>query len=254
MTHWTISHKWERYLTLLKDPEIKEYLPETKIYNKSSLSEMLNRYPSVFIKPIIGTGGRGIIKVSKADNQYVLQFVGIKKTFNDMEKLSSVTDSIVKKQGYMVQQGIEMIKIDQRPIDFRILVLKPYFKWEKMGVIGKIAGKNKFITNKAKGGKPISLAKALKKSLNYSEQQIKETESLLLSIAVRTGKILSKKYSYVREIGMDVAVDQNGKIWVFETNSMPMYELFRAHHDKDLYLRIHRYIMHIRRNYYRKRV
>ncbi len=254
MIHWTYSDKWQRYKSLLKDSRVKPYLPETVLYSKKNIIKMLSKYPSIYIKPVYGTGGSGIIKLSERNHQYILQYGRKKATFHHFEEIYYHIAEIVGYRYYMIQQGIENALFDYQPIDFRVLILKPEKTWLKIGVMGKIAGNGRIVTNKAKGGRAITFKKAMKKIYHAKNQEIASLEAKLFEIGIRAGETLSKDYQYVREIGMDVIIDKNKHIWILETNSMPHFNLFKNHEDKTLYRKIYQYVLRIRRGYNNKRL
>lgn len=253
MIQWRKANKWQKYLTLLKDSNIRPYLPETQILNINRLKDFLDRYPSVYLKPIVGTGGYGIIKVTKMRNAYLLQTYQFNINYANIATLYQGVEKITRGRKYMIQQGISLISIAHRPIDFRVLVLKPQSRWELMGIMGKLGAKNKIVTNHSRGGKAILLPKAFKDSLHLADKDIKGLEAKLKKISLDVAVQLSRDYEYVREIGIDIGVDDQLRPWIFETNSMPRFNLFRSHPDKTLYPKIRAYIAQIRKNYRAKK-
>jgi len=169
------------------------------------------------------------------------------KEANDQTELFNLLKKIMGERPYMIQQGIPLITIQNRPLDFRVLVLRPKTNWEVMGIMGKWAAKNKIVTNHSRGGAPITLDKALKNSVNATDQQINQMEKKLIQLGLEASKSLRRSYRNVREVGMDVAIDNQLNTWILETNSRPNYQLFRSHRDKRLYGKIDRYIHLIRK-------
>src|SRR5690606_34096398 len=61
-----IVNKWTMYRWLQKDKELKDHLPETNVYTGPNIVfSKLKKFKNVYIKPIRGSLGRGIIKASK---------------------------------------------------------------------------------------------------------------------------------------------------------------------------------------------
>ena len=76
------------------------------------------------------------------------------------------------------------------------------------------------VTNYAQGGTVLRTAEALEKAgLNSLQSQI------ILGRMKRQGEataaVLSRKYPGLRELGLDVGLDQDLKPWIFEVNTMP---------------------------------
>jgi hypothetical protein len=51
----TNTSKWTKTKWLLSDEKLQEYVPETKLFNLNSLTEMCEKYPTVYFKPTNGT-------------------------------------------------------------------------------------------------------------------------------------------------------------------------------------------------------
>jgi len=254
MLHWTHSTKWQRYKTLKKEPSIIPHLPETTMYSQRNLVSLLAKYKSVFLKPTVGTGGSGVIKIYSKGSQYILHYVKYKITFRSLDHLIYHIPRIINNRPYMIQQGIDLISINNRPIDFRVLLLKPYNEWIPMGIMGKLGVEDRIVTNKCKGGKPILFNVAIAKTLRLNNAEIMNLEKKLFSLGVNVGEALSKDYGYVRELGMDIAIDKNKNFYLLEVNAMPRYSLFKYHKNKALYPQIAKYIYYIRRGYRNKYV
>lgn len=256
MLHWTHSTKWQRYNTLKRELKVLPYLPETVRYSQRNLVTLLEKYDSVFLKPITGTGGSGIIKIYFKEPYYIMHYLKYKIKINSLERLFYQISRIMNhKHGpYMIQQGIDLISINNRPIDFRVLLLKPYNEWLPMGIMGKLGVEDKIVTNKCRGGKPILFNVAIARTLGLNNTETINLEKKIFSLGVNVGKALSKDYRYVRELGMDIAIDKNSNFYILEVNAMPRYNLFKYHNNRALYPQIAEYIHHIRRNYRRKYV
>lgn len=246
--YWAAASKWEKYRTLAEDPSFQQFLPETDLLNKTSFNDFLSRHPVVFLKPVIGTGGYGVIKVSREDNRYIVQNGSNQKNiFRNKHKLFQAIQQRVRNKKYIIQQGIDLIHIHNRPVDFRILLLRPGSEWLLMGIMGKWAAPNKIVTNHCRGGKAITLHQAFKREGSFSADEIKDIEQRLESLGMQLALRLQQRFRYLRELGIDVAIDHDKNIWILEANTRPMFNLFRHHDNKTLFHRIYRYVRHIRK-------
>ena len=214
-----------------------------------NLTELIDKYPIIFAKPIVGTGGLGIIKITKLVDQIMVETGKITKVIKDLTELFNLLENIIGESSYLIQQGIPLISIQNRPLDFRVLLLKPKNTWEFMGIMGKWGAKNKIVTNHSRGGEPITLEKALRYSTPASDQQIHQMMGKLIQLGLEAAKTLNRSYHSIREVGMDVAIDQQLNTWILEINTRPHYQLFKSHKDKRLYQKINKQIRFIRRSY-----
>jgi len=250
--HWTHLNKLEKHKALYTNPTIRRHLPDTIIYQPQRLIEYLNKYLVLYLKPYDGTGGHGIIRIKKVNQHFIIQYDQQKREYSNLQEIIGVINSIIKKRIYLIQQGIDLISINDRPIDFRLLILKPSQNWNVVGIRGKLAAKNKIVTNRSRGGEPITFKNALGSTLGYSDMEIADAEQKLSELSLLIANTLEKHFRYVREIGIDIAIDTKGRPWILETNSLPRYHLFAD--DPILYERIDQEIKYIRRNYLRKKV
>ncbi|MCP3776763.1 hypothetical protein NLX71_26415, partial [Paenibacillus sp. MZ04-78.2] len=74
--------------SLLHNEELRGYVPETRLYSKSVLKTMLDKYNMVYVKPNSGTGGKGVMRVEKlGQGCYKYQLETSARTFNSFDGL-----------------------------------------------------------------------------------------------------------------------------------------------------------------------
>jgi uncharacterized circularly permuted ATP-grasp superfamily protein len=235
--------KWKQYHAFSNDPVLKKIIPETDMYSKSNLRLYLEKYQTIFLKPEEGGQGQGVIRIKKSGNFFTMEYGLKKKLYSGISILYHALSKIIGKQKYVIQQGISFITIDQRPVDFRILLYKPGKHWEVMGVMGKWAAKNKIVTNYSSGGQAITPRYALKHAKFTSKKKYTQLEDQLSLLGLYMAK---HHFNYAREFGLDIGLDHSGKIWIIEGNTVPGIKLFKYHDDKTLYHKIYRHRREIR--------
>lgn len=240
-----MASKWKKHLILARHPSIRRHLPETYLLNQRSLFHLLQKYPVVFLKPVKGTGGNGIIRIRRSGNAYDVQTSSVNRVVRDRRNLFGVVTRLTRRRSYLVQQGISLLTIHQRQLDYRILMLKPGHSWLSMGIMGKWAAPNNIVTNYCRGGSPIRLGDSLKRSLRLSNEQIRMMEQRITNVGYRVARAMGDPYA-MREMGLDIGIDQDRRIWVLEVNTGPKFELFRFHADKTRYRTIAGYMRKIR--------
>lgn len=240
--------KWTKHVVLWEDAAVRSFLPGTERFHRNSLKKYLDKYPVVFLKPSLGGGGRGVIKISRVGKQYVLKTARSTKIFFDLKLLFIELQGIVQGRNYIIQQGINLLSIDQRPMDFRVLFLKPTKQWEFIGIMGKLAAKDKYVTNHCRGGRPISLDHALQRSLHLPSDKCAEMQSKLQALGTLVADQLNRHFHHIRELGLDVAIDADQQIWLLEANTKPQFQLFKDHEDKLLFAKIKEQIYRLRKH------
>lgn len=259
--------KWLKHQALLREKSVSPHLPETMLLTKENFASMLQRHDVVYLKPVLGGGGNGVLRVRKMRDKSVLELPsGVRKPLST-EPMFHYLQRKLGKRKYIAQQGIALMKIDDRPIDFRCLLYKTNSEWRYVGTMGKIAAAGRYTTNLCRGGKAITLKQAWERaagaqasdngtkpngkhamrpealsSISNAAQAEKKLRDLCLQIAAA----LNKAFPNITELGIDAAIDIEGRIWLLEANTRPHYELFRSHEDRNLYRLIDRDIKRLR--------
>jgi hypothetical protein len=236
--------KWRQSMAFNNDPILKKRVPQTDLYNRSNLIKYLDRYQTVFLKPDEGGKGQGVIKIWRLGKKVIVQNEAKRSITANVSNAYDISQKLIKDQNYIIQQGISLIQVDKRPVDFRILLYKPGKRWIAMGVMGKWAAKNRVVTNYSSGGQAIALRKALKQNMTISDKECLQLEEQLKRLALYIAK---KHFNYARELGLDIGIDDRKEVWLIEGNTVPGINLFKNHDDKLLFRKINRFRRYIRK-------
>lgn len=237
------GRKWLKHESLWGEPNLREYLPETMLFSPQAFTEMIERYSVLFLKPDLGMKGQGIMKVTLEDDNYVIRTASKKHFYDDPEKASEKLQQLIGDKRYLVQQGIDLIRIKDNPIDFRALLhLKPNGKWKFFGIMGKVAAPNRFVTNHSSGGKAIRLFQALE----VTKEEGVEWEERIKKLSGTIARAMKQHFPNITELGLDIAIDTNQRIWLLEANTKPHYHLFKYHSTPQLYAQIRSSVRSIR--------
>jgi hypothetical protein len=225
-------NKWSLFQWLNENRATKAFIPETKkLKEPEVLSTLLKKHRLLYLKPVRGKAGVGIMTVSVQPEKqmpYRLQIQEEKgsRTYH-CSNLNSLwarvcSQSTALGEPYIAQQGIKLAAVNERPFDLRALVQKNNRgKWELTGFGARVAGDSSITTHVPRGG------------------YIDDPEKLLVAIFGQTkaGRVLRKvrhttltlarqiersSNGRLCEMSMDLGVDQAGHVWFFEANSKPM--------------------------------
>lgn len=222
--------KFLLYRFFHKNTAIAPYLPETRRYSERSLRDMLRVHSELYVKPVAGSRGRGIIKVWKTRDNHVV----VKRTTEPSRRFSTVGDAVKfidklrEGKAYIVQKGIRLARIHGRPFDIRVMVQrdKPGGRWLYSGMVAKVAGAHSIVTNTALSrGTVMGVGDALAQSLGWDRVKCGETTRRLEKLGLEWARHFDS-YQLYRELGFDVAVDTSGRIWLIEQNTAPSHALF----------------------------
>lgn len=233
------TSKWTKYKLLLKSNKLHANLPETAWLRESTFWRMINKYDEVIIKPTGSYGGNGVIRIKKKDEStYEVHDGAKKKSYTDHTQVSHYIKKKSAKNN-IIQQRIPLATVNSRPFDLRVMVQRrPHSPWKVTGKLAKVAGKGFIVTNiRMSSGKVVSVEHAIKHSVLH-DMRTSDLLSKMDKVALRSAAQLSPFYPWVRTMGIDMAFDTEGKVWIIEVNYKPMLELFLRLKDKSIFQRI----------------
>lgn len=220
--------KWDLHCKLSKDREMRAYLPETISFdnNIAEFRRMLDKHKTVYLKMRTGSNGQGVIRVRKTKGyQYEYSYFkekvvqGIARSYSELVRIA---EELMNDRSFIIQQGIDVITHEENKVDMRVLVQRDSNgEWQITSIPVRIAVNDCAVTSTKSGSKVYPFGFAFTNILYYTPEM---TESILAGIkkmidtAVRT---LEKEYGTFGELGIDVAVDRNQKIWFIESNAKP---------------------------------
>ncbi|BFH60905.1 MULTISPECIES: YheC/YheD family protein [Paenibacillus] len=214
-----LASKWLKTEALLTDPEVAPYIPQTRTLTRENLQVMLGAHGFVVVKPIVGGGGYGVIKVARSGSRYSITYSSKTSHYNSFQAMYSSLMRVKVNRKYLIQQGIHLARIQGRPIDYRVKYVKNGAKWEYRAMVGRLARPGLFVTNLCKGGNMLSCREGLRRSLPHISSTEKRRE--MRNLTRRCTSILERHFPGIGQLGFDYGLDQSGKIWIFEVNTRP---------------------------------
>lgn len=221
-------NKAEVFRALARDKSLQQYLPETDaVRNYQSMKKMCNKYATVFLKPVSGSLGKGIIKITRQKNAtYICHFSSVngtrKVSYASLTKVFQAISGKLKAQHYQIQQGLDLITNNGRPIDFRALVQKSINgQWKITSIVARIASSQHFVSNLARGGQLSGIKATLAKTKIIGVKKSKLQTNLRKAALKIAQGVDAQVQEHFGELGIDLAVDKKGKIWLLEVNSKP---------------------------------
>lgn len=237
-----LAHKWGVYQALYKNRRIRPFLPATIVYKEpSDLAKFLKIYPLVYMKPEDGTGGRGILRIEDTGKgTYLIQ--GRDRSRNIITPQVVRADQLGIRLGnfhlagrYLIQQGIELKLKDGRVHDFRLLIQKNgKGEWAVTGCAGRIGPKRSITSNLHGGGKAVTAVKLLQHRFN-SASKAAEILRTMNQLAREVADYVEDSFGSLCEMGLDLAVDPAGRVYLLEINPKPAREVFFRIGELDTY-------------------
>jgi glutathione synthase/RimK-type ligase-like ATP-grasp enzyme len=217
-------NKLETHLVLSNSSEIIKHLPDTtKYFHPCQLISFLEKYNSVYIKDSGGKLGKNIFKVQRSeDGFYILSHQSSDSKYSYKLTLQEIHDRLdaYKRLGrnLIIQQGIEVALLDQHPFDVRVLAQKNGLKqWELVDKSIRVAAPGSIVTNISNGGGVKRFDEVIPALFSNSISIASEIEFLVIAVC----EALEKKYGSLGELGIDIAIGKDGKVWLLEVNGKP---------------------------------
>lgn len=232
--NWSFLNKADVYELLGNDLEALAHLPES-VTNPSpeKMKELLHKYSFIYFKPGTGSLGHGIYRITyRTGKGYFVRYRSNGSNtllrFPSFEKLYR-TLSLKHGAGlknYVAQQGIRLIEIDKCPVDFRFHMHKDgNNRWQPVGIGAKKAGRGSVTTHMKNGGTLLTPEQALQLTFGHRTEAILEQAK---AISIKLSEAIERNYSHrLGELGLDIGIDQSGKVWMFEANAKPGRSIFK---------------------------
>ncbi|HEX7056562.1 MAG TPA: YheC/YheD family protein [Bacilli bacterium] len=237
-----LSNKWNIHLILSRNEKIRPHLPESAIYQSAvDLQRMLEKHGIVYLKPINGTGGRGILRISKvAGNRYLVSGRTVsrrifKPFLTNGNRLAAKLRPWNLPNRYLVQQGLDLKLENGRVHDYRMLIQKNgQGEWEVTGCAGRIGPAGSVTSNLHGGGKAVTMAHLLRLWGFRSDRAARIRQSAE-TLAFQVARHLEERFGQLCELALDLAIDHKGHVWLLEVNQKPSREVFNLAGEKETY-------------------
>lgn len=232
--NWSFLNKNDVYALLDNDPEALAHIPESHInVTPEKMKEMLHKYRFIYFKPSTGSLGYGIYRITYiAKRGYFIRFGGSDKNhlvkFESFEKMFRNLKVRVghNYSSYVAQQGIRLIQLDKCPVDFRFHMHKDgRNKWQAVGIGAKRAGKGSVTTHMRNGGKLLTPLQALEDTFGNRALQVLQYAK---KVSIMLTEAIERNYPHrIGELGLDIGIDDQGEVWMFEANAKPGRSIFK---------------------------
>lgn len=221
-----IFNKWEAHEWLSDYEAVRLYLPDTVLYKRpADVIEFLKQYKSVYIKPVYGSKGAGILKLDSKDEGIILQYSQngekVERHFAIVNELYSFLSSSLKEEKYIVQRTLKLISSEGRTIDFRLILVKGGDgQWHDLGLVARKGVKGEITSNVSTGGRAEDAERIFKDVLQLSNMDASNLRNSMGLIGKRAALGLEESGVSCGNLGVDMAVDVDGHIWILEVNNI----------------------------------
>lgn len=219
-------NKWDIY-NLLKQSSLKSYVPDTFFHNEVNVSELLEKYKLVFIKPPYGSKGKFVYRVELMDNgdtHISLHSLAPRYICREGESIQEKLDELLGQKKYMFQQGIRMSQLDHRYFDIRVLVQKDILgEWTVSAIICRVAYEHYFNTSMCET--ICDVAEILPRLV--SPEKINKILRSLYEASVKAAQEVETHMGSLGELSVDFVLDEQRRLWIIELNGKPQKDIYK---------------------------
>jgi glutathione synthase/RimK-type ligase-like ATP-grasp enzyme len=217
------QNKWKVAQYLAAFPDLFSYIPETNLIENTEVVDRFLQKEEAFIKPINGTGGKGIYLIRKNSDEYFIKGREEQEESMRKEELEKWVLRLIAKEPYIIQRRIPIL-YDGHPCDTRLLIQKNHQgKWTFTGMGTRIGKKNRIVSNLVQGADAMRTDLFIKQYLGKPAKSIIEE---MVEVGLQIAERLDQKYGNFVELGLDIGITPDGTFQLIEVNPKPDRKIF----------------------------
>jgi hypothetical protein len=222
-----IFDKWLGWKLLNNYKDLREHLPNTQLLqNHRDLIDFTNKYnyKDVIFKPIHGYSSEGIIRMKFQENKKIKLFYkqGLNmemQEFPDSKEFWNYFALKINYGSYIIQQSIDTVKSRESVSDIRLNMNKnSKGQWEVSLLLFRVATNSSIVI-------PLSMSVyTLDNFLNssiYNKEKMGDIKNSIINLGLKICHAFDKSGYHMADLGIDVGMDENGHLWIFEVNPLP---------------------------------
>lgn len=222
--------KLEGYRLLAAHPTLRHHLPETEpLAAFSQLLDRLQRHGKAILKPVDGTFGYGLVRVEMlADGRFALH-LGKEGTTETLAGAAALEHRLGKAVGSgrcLLQQCVDLPVFQGRVNDYRLIMQKDgHGAWHAAGIVGRFGAPGRILPNFIEHGYALPPDAALARAFGADQREAYRLKERLIRFATRVCTALDESGGCYGDLGLDLGIDRDRRLWLFEVNKRQDLEL-----------------------------
>jgi YheC/D like ATP-grasp len=219
-TSHSVGNKMKVYNKLKSKKKYSSYLiPSMPLSGFGEVAASFLSNQKLVIKPFSGNKGKNVYFLERKDNSYIVTEGNSSQTYSQNE-LEVWIHQLLLENRYLIQPFILCRTRIGLTYDMRIHVQKNgKGEWEINLIYPRISGTGKLVSNVSSGGYRGEWIPFLKEEFGEEWETVRRK---LESFATAFPKHFETLYPHsFDELGIDVGIDENLKMWLFEVNWRP---------------------------------
>ncbi|MBH9967019.1 hypothetical protein A6P54_04070 [Bacillus sp. MKU004] len=196
-------------------------IPTINVTAFDEVLSFLNKFTRLVIKPHSGSKGRSIHFITLIEEDKIRCVTGLDVTIFSIEEFKAFIQKLTAEQKYLLQPFIECKTKSGLNYDFRLHVQKNESgKWTVNLIYPRVSGNGRLTSNISSGGYRGELIPFLMEEFGDDYYNIKQLLEYFAVAFTTHFESLYENRSF-DELGIDVAIDQNQRLWIYEVNWRP---------------------------------
>ena len=215
-----LGTKDEMFKLMKNDGGFEDILiPYENITSIHQIDDYIDKYEHIILKPSKGSQGKSIYQLSKENGLYKLDTDKTSQLLSVEELTKMITDKFTKRV-YLIQPFINSRTKEGHPYDIRIHVRRAQDgQWEVITLLPRIGMSNAITSNVNQGGAISQTDPFLQNVFGDDFERVKAS---LVHVSTYFPERLQQHFDFeIDALGIDIGIDQSGKLWFFEVNTSP---------------------------------
>lgn len=220
VTNYLIDGKLSIYEKLLNHNKFRTLvIPSVEMRSVDMAFNLFKDFDTIVVKPTGGRQGKGIYFIEKLENDYCVKEHETESLIS-LDELEQLLKSCIADRKHIAQPYINCRTSNNEPFDFRIHVQRDgNGEWQVTKVYPRIGSKDSILSNISRGGRTEVIE-------SFLNEEFPEVAEDLLEILKETGIEIAEYINTfyknpLDELGIDLAIDNNMKMWLYEINTGP---------------------------------
>lgn len=205
------------------------FIPFVGVTSIEKVLIFLNKHKKGVLKKAAAARGENIFFIQRKNEDRFVVEVNKKPILMNKEGFTNWINDYIISERYILQQYKEFKTKKQEPYDIRSHIQKDgNGQWEVTRIYPRIGSKKSILSNISVGGRTQDITQFLIEEFGESKgyEYKEKLENLSLEIAQNVDRV----YNYaIDELGLDLAFDHTGRIWMHEANGGPQTK----YHEKE---------------------
>ncbi|KEO84555.1 YheC/YheD family protein [Tumebacillus flagellatus] len=221
-TSHSVGDKMTVYEKLMDGKTFAYYqIPSREVQHPEEVLDFMRDHREVIFKPVWGHKGLGVVRLTSLNGGERYQVTEQEETTVVEEaSLRELLAERLQEVLHLVQPFILSRTKSGQAFDFRIHVQKNgEGRWVNTATYPRIAPPGSVVANLSSGGYTAMLESFLEQEFGAQAFDMRRTlEVFGTQLAAHMDEVYREEFD---ELGIDIGLDQNGKIWLYEINWRP---------------------------------